>query len=196
MTIDDVLTEVMRDLPFYRRSGGGLTVSGGEPLMHYPFVRALLSETKSRGVHNALDTSGLCPWEHLEGLSPFVDLFLYDVKHMDPERHAALTGVSNDRILDNLRRLDEIGKPIWIRVPLIPGQNDEEANYHAMGRFFSTLRGIERVEILRYHRLAESKYERMGSGYRLKGLESPSENLAEARREILVSYGLSKVVWR
>jgi pyruvate formate lyase activating enzyme len=196
MTVDEVVEEVMRDAPFYRRSGGGVTISGGEPLVHYPFARALLNETKSRGVHNALDTSGLCPWEHLETLSPCVDLFLYDVKHMDPEKHTALTGVSNERILDNLRRLDEIGKPIWIRVALIPGQNDEEANFHAMGRFFSPMKCVERVEILRYHRLAESKYERMGCAYELKGLESPPGSLVESRRSILLSYGLSKVTWR
>jgi len=196
MTADDVLAEVMRDAPFYKRSSGGGTISGGEPLVHYRFTRELLSATNSRGVHSALDTSGHCPWEHLEGVLPYVDLFLYDVKHMDPEKHIALTGVSNDRILENLRRLDETGKPVWIRVPLVPGQNDEEENYHAMGRFFSTLKSVERVEILRYHRLAESKYERMGSEYKLKGLEAPPASLAESRRSILVNYGLPNVVWR
>ena len=115
---------------------------------------------------------------------------------MDPERHKLLTGVSNETILDNLRRLDEAGKPIWIRVPLIPGQNDEAVNYHAMGRFFATLKSVERVEILRYHRLAESKYERMGTACQFQGRESPSETVAESRRNILTSYGLPNVVWR
>jgi pyruvate formate lyase activating enzyme len=196
MTVDDVLAEVMRDAPFYKRSGGGVTISGGEPLTHYQFTQALLDGLNSRGVHSALDTSGLCPWDQLAALSPAVGLFLYDVKHMDPERHKSMTGVSNDRILDNLRRLNETGASIWIRVPLIAGQNDDEANYHAMGRFFSTLDAIERVEILRYHRLAESKYQRMGCDYPLKGMEAPSETAAESRRNILARYGLYKVVWR
>jgi pyruvate formate lyase activating enzyme len=196
MTVDDVLEEVMRDAPFYRRSGGGVTISGGEPLVHHLFTLALLRESKSRGVHTALDTSGFCPWEQLEGLKPYVDLFLYDVKHMDQERHIALTGIPNDRILDNLRRLDDTGRPVWVRVALIPGQNDEEANFHAMGRFLSALKCVERVEILRYLRLAESKYERMGCPYELKGLGPPPDSLVESRQDILVSYGLPKVVWR
>ncbi len=196
MSAEDVLAEVMRDAPFYRRSGGGITVSGGEPLAQYPFVRALLRAAKAQQVHSALDTSGLCPWEQLEDLLSCVDLFLYDVKHMDLERHKALTGVSNEKILENLRRLSRTGKPIWIRVPLIPGQNDEESNYHAMGRFFSTLEGVARVELLRYHRLTESKYERMGIDYEFKRLEPPTETDAESRRNILLDHGVSQVIWR
>lgn len=196
MTVDEVLAEVLRDEPFYRRSGGGMTISGGEPMANHAFTEALLTAAGSRGLHTALDTSGLCPWEHLEGVSPHVDLFLYDMKHMDPRRHEALTGVSNEIILDNLRRLDGAGRPIWVRLALIPGQNDDMANAHGMGRFLATLRCVERVEILRYHRLAESKYERMGVDYGLKGLQPPAEGLAGSWREILASYGLSKVVWR
>lgn len=196
MPVDDVLAEVMRDAPFYAQSGGGVTVSGGEPLAHDSFAHALLSAAKSRGLHTALDTSGFCPWEPLDGLSRCVDLFLYDIKHMDPEKHLLLTGVSNERILDNLGRLSEAGKPVWIRVPLIPGLNDEEANYHAMGRWFSTLKSVERIEILRYHPLAASKYERMGGDYRLKRLEPPPATVAESRRRLLASYGLREVVWR
>jgi pyruvate formate lyase activating enzyme len=196
MSVDEVFSVVLRDAPFHRRSGGGLTVSGGEPLMHYPFVRALFEATHAQGIHNALDTSGLCPWEPLAALAPFVDLFLYDVKHLDPDRHIALTGVSNERILDNLHRLNGAGKTLWVRVPLIPGQNDDLANYHAMGRLFATLKRIERVELLRYHRLAEAKYARMGLEYPLAGLATPSEADAESRRRLLESYGLPRVTWR
>jgi pyruvate formate lyase activating enzyme len=125
-----------------------------------------------------------------------VDLFLYDLKHMDPDRHQALTGASNESILDNLRRLNQTGKPIWIRIPLIPGQNDEETNFHNLGRFIAPLESVERVEILRYHRLAETKYERMGNNYPLKQLQSPSAALAESRRQILADYDLPHVIWR
>jgi pyruvate formate lyase activating enzyme len=196
MAVDDVVVEVLRDAPFYKRSGGGVTVSGGEPMVHYEFTLSLLSRIRSRGVHTALDTSGYCPWECLAELEPHVSLFLYDLKHVDPHRHLALTGVSNELVLDNLQRLDEVAGEIWVRIPLIPGQNDEKSAYHALGRFLSGLDHVTRVEILRCHRLAESKYERIGQAYRLQGLEPPDSALAEARREILLDYGLQEVVWR
>jgi pyruvate formate lyase activating enzyme len=196
MTIADILAEVLEDLPFYRRSGGGMTLSGGEPLAQLPLACALLEAAKSHGLHTAVDTAGLCPWEYLEAIWPCVDLFLYDLKHMDPERHKALTGASNERIIENLRQLNQTGKPVWIRLPLIPGQNEEEANYHALGRFLAGLKCVERVEILRYHPLAESKYERMGSDYQLRGLAAPSAALAESRRRLLSGYGVPNVVWR
>ena len=196
LTVAEVLAEVMQDAPFYRRSGGGLTVSGGEPMAQYEFTRELLCAARSRRWHTALDTAGLCPWDHLAGVATWVDLFLYDLKHPDPEQHQALTGLSNEIILENLRRLNALGKSLWIRVPLIPGQNDGEEHYHALGRFLAPLERVERVELLRYHRLAESKYERMGTDYSLKGLASPPAALAESRRAILAAYGLRKVIWR
>jgi len=187
---------VSTDAPFYRRSGGGLTVSGGEPLAQYDFVCSLLQQARNTGIHTAVDTSGLGPWEYLESLAPHVDLFLYDLKHMDDTRHRDLTGVSNERILDNLRRLDQAGRSTWIRVPLIPGQNDGDTNYRALGRFLSCLNHVSRVEILRYHRLAESKYARLGMDCRLSGLEPPSREWAESRREILREFDLRQVVLR
>ena len=97
-------------------------------------ARELLHAARAHGLHTAMDTAGLCPWEHLEGTAGSVDLFLFDLKHADPERHRALRGVSNEVILDNLRRLNALGRPIWVRVPQIPGLNDAEANDHALGR--------------------------------------------------------------
>ena len=196
VTVDEVMEEVVRDRPFYERSGGGMTLSGGEPLLQYEFAAALLRAAKAAGLHTALDTSGFVSWRRLEGLLTCADLILCDLKHMDLERHIALTGVSNERILRNLRRLDAAGQEMWIRIPLISGQNDEEANYHGMGRFLSGLKHVERIEILRYHRLAESKYGNVGATYPLHGLEPPSEEEAESRRQILVSYGLSQTVAR
>jgi len=196
MSVAQVMAAASPDAPFYQRSGGGLTISGGEPLAQYAFTRALLRAAKRQGWHTALDTAGLCPWESLEGVLPHVDLFLYEVKHTDPARHQALTGVSNERILDNLERLDARGARLWIRVPLVPGWNDEESNYHALARFLGPLEHVERIELLRYHRLAETKYERMGATHPLEGLASPAPALAEARRQLLASYGLANVTWR
>lgn len=189
--VEGIIDEVLRDRPFYENSGGGMTVSGGEPLAQHGFTRALLEVAKAQEIPTALDTSGFAPWEHLEELLPYTDLILYDLKHMDPERHLALTGVSNERILDNLKRLDALGLPIWVRIPLVPGQNDGDANYRMLGKFLLALDNVERIEILRYHRLAESKYECAGMAYPLQGLEPPMEDEAESRRQILLSYGLS-----
>jgi len=196
VTVDEVMEEVLRDRPFYETSDGGMSHSGGEPLAQYSFTRALLQAAKVEGVHTALDTSGLAPWRQLERLLVYVDLVLYDLKQMNRERHIALTGVSNERILDNLRRLDTAGQVIWVRIPLIAGQNDEESNYHAQGQFLSGLKHIQRIEMLRYHRLTESKYEHIGCPYPLQGLEPPTEDEAESRRQILLSYGLSQAIVR
>ena len=196
VTVDEVLAEVLCDRTFYANSSGGMTLSGGEPLAQADFCRALLEVAQGEGIHTALDTSGYGPWRRLEMLLAHTDLVLYDVKHMDPERHAALTGVSNARILGNLRRTDQLGLPIWVRVPLIVGQNDDDKNYRALGKFLAGLENVERVEILRYHALAESKYEGAGIGYSLQGLEPPTEEKAESRRQILVSCGLAETVVR
>ena len=193
-TVDEVMEEVLRDRTFHATSGGGVTLSGGEPLAQHEFSAALLREAKDEGLHTALDTSGHAPWPRLEEILRHVDLVLYDLKHMDPRRHAELTGVFNDLILENLRRLDRLGKATWIRIPLIPGLNDDDPNYEAMGELLSTLENVERVEILRYHRLAETKYASAGMEYALKGLEPPTEEEAESRRRILVSRGVPKEI--
>ncbi len=194
VSVEEVMDEVLSDRPFYETSGGGMTLSGGEPLAQPRFALALLQAAKEKGIHTALDTSGFAPWEHLEELLPYTDLVLYDLKHMDEERHMTLTGVSNGRILENLRRLDDIGKRIWVRIPLVPGYNDEDSNYHALGRFLSGLKNVEKIQILTYHKLAESKYESIGRSYPLKGLEPPTKEWAESRKRILLDYGLSQTI--
>ena len=195
-TVGEVIEEVLKDRIFYDNSGGGVTLSGGEPLAQPEFTRALLEAARKEGVHTALDTSGYAPWRVLEGVLEFTDLVLYDLKQMDSGVHRALTGVPNELIIDNLRRLDGLGLPIWIRIPLIPGRNDGDANFHAIGELLSGLANVERVEILGYHRLAESKYERAGMEYTLKGLEPPTEEEIESRRRILLCHGLSGRVVR
>ncbi|UCD45872.1 MAG: glycyl-radical enzyme activating protein [Candidatus Bathyarchaeota archaeon] len=196
VAVDEVMDEVLRDRTFHTNSGGGMTLSGGEPLAQRGFSLALLRAAKTEGLHTALDTSGFAPWELLEELLPHTDLVLYDLKHMDPERHAALTGVPNELILDNLCRLDSTGSPIWIRIPLIPGQNDDDPNYHSLGELLSHLENVDRVEILKYHRLAESKYESAGMEYALKGLVPPSSEELESRRQILMNHGLKESLLR
>ena len=193
-TVGEVMEEVLRDRIFYDNSGGGVTLSGGEPLAQPEFTRALLEAARDEGVHTALDTSGYSPWRVLERVLEFTDLVLYDLKQMDSEAHRALTGVTNDLIIENLRRLDGHGLPIWIRIPLIPGRSDGDPNLHAIGELLSELTNVERVEILGYHRLAESKYERAGMEYTLKGLKPPTAEETESSKQILLVHGLSERV--
>jgi pyruvate formate lyase activating enzyme len=195
-TVEEVMEEVLRDRTFHEHSGGGVTLSGGEPLAQHEFTTALLRAAKDQGLHTALDTSGHAPWLRLEEALHHTDLVLYDLKHMDPERHAALTGVSNELILENLRRLDRLRKTTWIRVPLIPGQNDDDANYEALCNLLAELENVQRIEILRYHRLAETKYASAGMEFKLKGLEPPTEADAENRRRILVGQGVPEDILR
>ena len=171
-----------------------MTISGGEPLIQARFTTALLRAARARGIHTALDTSGLAPPEVLDAVMEHVDLVLYDVKHIDSARHEAVTGVPNERILKNLERLVQAGRPVWVRIPLIPGRNDDQAALAGLGRYLAGLRGIERVEILRYHRLAEAKYERMGQPYPLAGTQAVSVEAAEAHRQVLRDCGLSCVI--
>jgi pyruvate formate lyase activating enzyme len=162
MTSAQVLDEVARDLIFYDESGGGVTFSGGEPLLQSDFLLDLLRGCRARHIHSAVDTSGFASSQLILRVAELTDLFLYDVKVMDPARHKAATGVSNVIILDNLRRLSRSGARLWIRVPVIPGINDDAENFHALGRFLDNLPGVERVDLLPYHRTGVSKFKRMG----------------------------------
>lgn len=190
-TVEEVMAEVEKDLPFYQNSGGGMTVSGGEPTQQADFVRALMAESKRRGIHTALDTCGYARWEVLERLLEVTDLVLYDLKHIDSKRHRALTGVPNEPILTNLQRMAEKGIPFVVRIPVVPAHNDDEANIRGLGRFLSALKGgTVKAELLPYHRLAQSKYERLEMEYPLKDLEAPEREALEPFRDILTSYGL------
>ena len=193
LNVAEVLEKVLKDAVFYRNSGGGVTLSGGEPLLQPEFTGELLRHAQINGIHTALDTSGYAQWEVLEKVLSHVDLVLYDLKHMDSAIHKRLTGVPNELIHENLKRIDTMEKPIWIRVPLIPGLNDGEENYHQLGDFISKLSHVERIDLLRYHRLAESKYEKTGMSYPLKGLLTPEKKDVEHLREILRGYGLKNV---
>lgn len=162
MTVDDVMAEVLRDAVFYRASGGGVTFTGGEPLLQFAFLRALCAAARAAGVHVAVDTSGYAPWERFADLLPSVDLFLYDLKCLDAQRHARLTGVPNETILDNLRRLDAAGAKTWIRCPLVPGLNDTDADLAALRAFTGGLRHMARLEICPYHPLGLEKCAKFG----------------------------------
>jgi pyruvate formate lyase activating enzyme len=160
--VDEVLAEVEKDRPFYQNSGGGMTLSGGEPLAQSDFVEALLAAAHAAGLHNAVDTCGYVPWSHFERVLPYTDLFLFDVKCASAERHRIATGCDNALIQDNLRRLSQAGANLQIRVPTVPGYNASVSEVEAIGRLVADLDPVPPVELLRYHRLGEGKYETLG----------------------------------
>lgn len=174
VTAHGLLAELERDTAFYDESGGGVTFSGGEPLQQARFLEELLPLCKAHDLHVALDTSGCAAWAVLERLRPFVDLFLYDIKLMDPEKHLRYTGVTNQLILDNLFRLSESGARIFLRVPVVPGVNDDPANLDEIGRLAASLAGVERVDLLPYHHAASVKYVNLGVEYRLEDIQPPA----------------------
>lgn len=183
ITVEEAAMEIEKDRPFYENSNGGATFSGGEPMMQLQFLSALASECKRRHIHTALDTSGYARWESYLQVVDSIDLVLYDMKHMDPDKHKELTGVDNSLILANARRLDEHGKALWLRIPVVPGCNDTIENMRAAAEFFKGFQRLERVDFLPYHRLAESKYRRLGWHYSLEGTTAPPpERLEELRK--------------
>ena len=188
MTVEELLNEVKRDLPFYEESGGGVTVSGGEPLAQPEFLHAFLIICKENSIHTALDTSGYAETEIIKKISKYVDLFLYNIKIMDDERHKLYTGVSNKLVLYNLKVIDSLGKRIWIRFPLIPGVNGDEINIHAMGEFISKLKNVEELDILPYHELGIDKARRLGMEMRI--FEKPSGEMIRNIKEELEDFGL------
>jgi len=165
MTVAQVMAEIEQDVAFYDQSGGGVTFSGGEPLSQPEFLLDLLRACKAREIHTALDTCGFAPWETLDAIRQYVDLFLYDLKLLQDDKHQKFTGVSNALILSNLQALSQREHHIVVRVPIIPGLNDDEENICQIGAFVAALPHLERVDLLPYHSMAAAKYERFNKDY-------------------------------
>lgn len=178
VSTDEVVDEVEKDKLFYENSGGGVTLSGGEPLMQPEFTSEVLAGCHKRGIHTAIETAGFTQWKTLERVLPHLDLVLYDLKFIDSRKHQRFTGVPNEIILDNLQRLAKMKVDIILRLPLIPGYNDSAEDLDEMISFingFKRFRNPIDVNMLPYHRFAEPKYARFGKEYALKGLLSQSD---------------------
>jgi len=188
-TVDEVMREIRKDRIFYERSGGGVTFSGGEPLQQAEFLTALLEECKKDGLHTVIDTSGHAPFGRLDSIRDKVDLFFYDLKHMDPEKHREMTGVSNELILDNLSRLSETGSRIQIRVPLVPGVNDKAGHTRRMADFLASLPGIRDISLLPYHNMGSQKYKNLNVSYSDPDTEPPSKDTVAGIRKALEDQG-------
>lgn len=185
VTVDEVMTEIVKDTAFFDQSSGGVTFSGGEPLLQHQFLTLLLEACRRKSIHTAVDTSGYIPADILRDVSRYVDLFLYDVKTLDDAVHQKFTGVSNRRILENLRLLVDWGKNIIVRVPIIPGINDNLEELRRIGVFVGSLKNIQEIHLLPYHRSGTEKYRRLGGEYTLGEVQQPSaEKLAMIATEL------------
>jgi pyruvate formate lyase activating enzyme len=190
MSADQVLETVERDRVFYDESGGGVTFSGGEPLIQPRFLAEVLEACSEKGFHTALDTSGHAEWEVIDEIQPKVDLILYDLKLMDGKRHRQFTGITNASILDNLKKLSERGQNIVIRLPLIPGINDDEDNLQRLGAFAASLTHPPPVDLLPYHRAGTQKYARLERGVPLEDAQPAEEEDCRKAARILRRFGL------
>ncbi len=191
MTVAEIMAEIERDVPFYDQSGGGVTFSGGEPLGQHKFLVELLRECKVREIHTVVDTSGFATWDVVDRIRENVDLFLYDLKMIDDERHRRYTGTSNKLILSNLQRLAESGAQIEIRIPLIPGVNDDVENLERSAAVIAGLPNITGVKLMGYHNIAAAKYESLGTVYPLHGTAPPTEEAMQDVSQIFADKNIS-----
>lgn len=191
VTAERLMDEIRRDVIFFDESGGGATFSGGEPLDQPEFLAELLARCRDLEIHTALDTSCHAPWRLIERMARHVDLFLCDVKHTDDAAHRRLTGVSNELILDNVRRLSDAGHAIRIRVPLIPGANDDEENLIATARFVKSLACVAEIDILPYNDILRAKLPRLSVDYPLQQSDRPTDERIGRVVRLMESFGLS-----
>lgn len=189
MSVRDVINEIEKDIIFYDQSDGGVTFSGGEPLMQPEFLFALLNQCKRRRIHTAVDTSCYAEPETLEKIGGKTDLFLCDIKHMDNDAHEQLTGVENFLILNNIKLLSDTGKKIIIRIPVIPGYNDDDENIEATGEFAASLKGISSIDILPYNSGGQEKAARLITRIEPLYAETPDEDKMNSIAGILQRYG-------
>jgi pyruvate formate lyase activating enzyme len=174
ISIDELVKEIVKDRVFYEESSGGVTFSGGEPLMQPEFLIESLKQSKSNGVHTVVDTCGYTSSEIINEVAPYADLFLYDLKLMNDDDHEKYTGVSNQITLKNLETLDQLGKQIIIRFPVVPDITDTNENIFAIRGFISYLNNVVEINLLPYHRAAEGKYNKYGKENKMGNVESPN----------------------
>jgi pyruvate formate lyase activating enzyme len=188
-TAAEVMVEVRKDVVFYDQSGGGVTFSGGEPLMQPEFLLALLEACRAEGIRTAVDTTCYATPEVIQRVAPVANLFLCDIKHMNRERHEQYTGVGNGQIMANIATLAQAAREVVIRVPIIPGFNDDRANFEATARFVRGLKTVRRIDVLPYNRGGLEKAGRLTGGIDLMQAQAPSDDTMNEIAEFLRGYG-------
>jgi pyruvate formate lyase activating enzyme len=179
-SVDDLLIILEKEKPFLVQSGGGVTFSGGEPMLQPEFLLEALTACRQSGYHTAVDTSGYSLPAAFSAIIPYCDLFLFDIKHLDDEKHKRCTGVSNSLIISNFKLILESGKDVMVRVPVIPGYNDDENNLELLRSFLTTNRSdnLKKISLLPYHRIGSSKYKRLNIPDRMENVEpQPAERM-------------------
>lgn len=190
MTVEELLEEARKDAPFWKHTGGGITISGGEPLLEPVYAQKLLQMCKDEGISVGVDTSGHVPWRSIELTLPQTDFFLWDIKHMNPEKHLKYTGVSNELILKNARQASHRGVPIYVRIPVIPGYNDDEQNIQATSEFAANLPSLVELHLIPIHHLGKARYESLDREYPIAGVPLIPDALMERMKRLVESYGL------
>ncbi len=195
MTVAEVMDAVRKDKKYYDKSGGGVTISGGEPMSQFPFTLALAKACHEEGITVALDTTGFAPTERFLEILPYVDLFLYDLKHMDSRSHKNFTGVPNELIHENARALTKAGARFQVRFPMIPKLNATPENIRATAEFCVEIKdGIDVVQLLPYHKFGATKYDRLGIPYRLSNVEPPSDEFMQEALKLFQGMGLNAMI--
>lgn len=190
VTVEAVMEEVLADRDFYAHSGGGITLSGGEPACQRAFAKEILLCSKQEGLHTAIETNLSLGWPIYEGLLPLLDLVLFDIKLIDPQLHRAWTGLSNEIILKNARALSETGKPMVVRTPVIPGVNDDPEVITAIAAFIKDFKPLAYYELMPYHPLGTGKYTSLGMEYTLRETKAPSAEQMQALADAARSVGI------
>lgn len=192
MSLEEVMHEVESDRLFYENSGGGVTVSGGEPALQSDFVCQLLKSCRKKGFHTAVETSGFCSWKILDNILDYTDLVLFDIKQLDTTKHEWGTGKGNEVILANVEKIAQKGERIWLRVPLIAGYNDSFEHIGRIARLGMRL-GVERISLLPYHKLGRGKYNRLGRPYPIEA-NTPSREHIQELRSLIESYRIEAAI--
>ena len=193
MTIQQAIKELKKDATIFRRSDGGVTLSGGEPLVQHDFASQLLLACKSQGWNTAIETTGFGSSEAIEKVIPYVDTVLLDIKHIDPYTHKKFTGISNEVILKNAKRISQITKTV-VRVPIIPGFNYSYKDIEDIAKFVKTLNNVDTIHLLPYHTFGENKYDLLGIEYTLDGLKRLSKEDLNEHKRIVESHGIKCII--
>ncbi|MBR6736757.1 MAG: glycyl-radical enzyme activating protein [Clostridia bacterium] len=190
VTVSEIMPEILADLPYFRRSGGGVTLSGGEVLAQPDFARELLKECKLNGLHTAIESTANAPWEVIEKILPYLDLYLLDIKHMNSQKHKQFTTAPNEQILSNAKKIASWGVELIIRTPVIPTFNDTPDEIREIAKFASSLSGVKEHHLLPYHRLGQDKYKGLSRNYTLSGIEPPTDEKMERLKSVAKECGL------
>jgi pyruvate formate lyase activating enzyme len=193
VTVDEAVKEVREDALFYQRTGGGTCISGGDPALQAEFTIEFLKQCQDHYIDTAVETSCFATWDVMSEIAQYTDLFLIDIKHMDPTRHKEGTGVSNERILDNIVKLAKMGKKIRIRLPMIPGFNDSEENLRKTAEFMLA-NNLKYIDLLAFHLTGEYKYRKLGRSYECAEIKEPTAEEMAAHQALFASYGIGGTI--